>query len=369
MFIFHSIITFISCNIILIIYASGIEIKDALVHPIVILVYLFSKIVLYFADMEHSKPLAVLEKISWWQHRCPTGITFWSVKISKLVVIIFMGYFLLVTMPPFIHYTYTHTTSVYREVVSKHTCEQTRIQQPFSKVVHQTWKSKTLPKEWQRYRNNCQKMNPDFEFHIWTDKEVEAFLQDNYPWFVPTYKTYPYKIQKFDSVRYFILNHYGGIYMDLDINCKIPFQDIFNNISYDIDVILAATNPIGVTNNFMVSKPNQPFMKMLTHDLVDANHMYVTPHWTVMMSAGPLFVFRSLEKYPCQSHVHVLTVEQHQQYFFHIQAATWHSWDGPMMVFVDNYHRCVIAFFVIVLIVLALHILRQCLLCIKRLWW
>ena len=37
-----------------------------------------------------------------------------------------------------------------------------------------------------------------------------------YPWFLETYDGYPYPIQRADSIRYFVLHHFGGIYIDLD---------------------------------------------------------------------------------------------------------------------------------------------------------
>jgi inositol phosphorylceramide mannosyltransferase catalytic subunit len=40
-----------------------------------------------------------------------------------------------------------------------------------------------------------------------------------YPWFLETYDSYLYAIQRADSLRYFLLAHYGGIYLDLDDVC------------------------------------------------------------------------------------------------------------------------------------------------------
>jgi mannosyltransferase OCH1-like enzyme len=42
------------------------------------------------------------------------------------------------------------------------------------------------------------------------------FIAKEYPWFLSTYDGYAFPIQRVDTVRYFILRHYGGIYLDLD---------------------------------------------------------------------------------------------------------------------------------------------------------
>lgn len=42
------------------------------------------------------------------------------------------------------------------------------------------------------------------------------FIEVYYPDFLGTYDGYAYPVQRVDSVKYFILRHYGGIYIDLD---------------------------------------------------------------------------------------------------------------------------------------------------------
>jgi mannosyltransferase OCH1-like enzyme len=37
-----------------------------------------------------------------------------------------------------------------------------------------------------------------------------------YPWFLETFDGYVYPIQRADAIRYFVLHHFGGIYIDLD---------------------------------------------------------------------------------------------------------------------------------------------------------
>jgi mannosyltransferase OCH1-like enzyme len=46
-----------------------------------------------------------------------------------------------------------------------------------------------------------------------------------YPWFLETWDNYRFPIQRADSIRYFILAHHGGIYVDLD-NVSRP-RDFF----------------------------------------------------------------------------------------------------------------------------------------------
>ena len=163
-----------------------------------------------------------------------------------------------------------------------------RSQDKFPRIIHQQWKSKEIPEKWLYATNKCKELNPTYNYTLWTDDAILRFLETYYPWFVPTFKSYPYKIQRIDSVRYFILYHYGGVYIDMDIECRKSFDYIIKNASSKADVILGATAPLGITNNFMMSKKGHSFFEFMTADLLNTNGWYYTPHWTVMMSSGPL---------------------------------------------------------------------------------
>ena len=58
------------------------------------------------------------------------------------------------------------------------------------------------------------------EYMLWTDAGSREFIATNYPWFLSAFDGYPYPIQRADAIRYFVLHHYGGIYMDLDVGCQ-----------------------------------------------------------------------------------------------------------------------------------------------------
>jgi hypothetical protein len=51
---------------------------------------------------------------------------------------------------------------------------------------------------------------------LWTEQTSREFIEKNYVWFLKTYDEYPFPVQRTDTVRYFLLRHYGGIYLDLD---------------------------------------------------------------------------------------------------------------------------------------------------------
>jgi mannosyltransferase OCH1-like enzyme len=51
---------------------------------------------------------------------------------------------------------------------------------------------------------------------LWTDSTSLEFIASHYPWFLKTYKGYKLPVQRVDSLKYFLMLKFGGIYIDMD---------------------------------------------------------------------------------------------------------------------------------------------------------
>jgi len=90
------------------------------------------------------------------------------------------------------------------------------------KKIHQIWLGGELPEKYIRLQNTWKEIHPDWEYKLWTDKDVVDFD------FI-TNKEIFNKIKnlgsKSDIFRYEILYKYGGIYADTDFECVKSFDD------------------------------------------------------------------------------------------------------------------------------------------------
>ena len=193
--------------------------------------------------------------------------------------------------------------------------------QMIPKIVHQTWKTDTIPEKWARPYARCRNVLSGYEFKLWTDRKAREFIADNYPDSLKNFDSYPYTIQKVDALRYFILYHYGGIYMDLDVGCLKPLDSLLSN-----DAIIPKTIPIGYSNDVLFASQRHPFYKQLIHALPYWNHYYLTPYPTIFFSTGPMFLTLQYFLYASTpgNTITVLPVEQYSgndtvSYFNHYQ--------------------------------------------------
>jgi mannosyltransferase OCH1-like enzyme len=153
------------------------------------------------------------------------------------------------------------------------------------RIIHQTYKSADIPSSWIETSESCKRMNPSYAHYFWTDNTTRDFIQRNYAWFLPTYDSYPYPIQRADAMRYLILQHFGGIYIDMDVGCRRCLDPLLNS-----SIWFPKTRPFGVSNDVMASIPGHPLMMKLALDLQDRGASFLPPYLAIFWTTGPMYV-------------------------------------------------------------------------------
>src|SRR5882757_9673989 len=107
--------------------------------------------------------------------------------------------------------------------------------------IIQTAKSRDLPLMAQAAAANLKCLNPDFEYRLFDDADVSAFVQGEFPQYLKVFQSFPYRIQKYDFFRYLAVFHLGGFYFDTDVflargleelrvhSCVFPFEELTIN--------------------------------------------------------------------------------------------------------------------------------------------
>ncbi|KAL4076086.1 glycosyltransferase family 32 protein [Scleroderma citrinum] len=231
------------------------------------------------------------------------------------------------------------------------------------RILHQTWKSETLPPRWKGVSQACRDMMPDYEYMLWTDASSREFIADHYPWFLDTFDNYKFTIQRADAIRYFVLHHYGGIYLDLDIGCLRPLDPL---LVYP--VILPKTIPVGISNDLMFAQQGHPFLAQTIHNLVTFDHDWVLNYPTVMFSTGPMFLSMQYSLYTSSHPVtpgepgdirilprslygkNAKEGEAPHSFFSHFYGSSWHADDAAFIGFLGHWGKALLWIGLLVLI-------------------
>jgi len=199
-----------------------------------------------------------------------------------------------------------------------------------------TWKTLEVPTRWKRSSESWLSKNENFVYCYWTDTDLEDFVSDEYPWLLSTYLAYPYVIQRCDMARYLLLYRYGGTYVDMDIVCRTPLSAIFLDAPLDAGLIVASTEPYGVSQEFMmVRRPRDPVIRSVISGLrrAAASWWYPPlPYAAVMFRTGPVYFTRRIYCNGNNAGVYVMPPSKYYgSYVLHVPGSSWHQWDGQLI--------------------------------------
>lgn len=183
---------------------------------------------------------------------------------------------------------------------------------------------------------------------MWTDKKARDFISSEYPWFLETWDDYAFPIQHADSIRYFILHHYGGIYLDMDTVCKSAFP--VNQLESDDamhQALFKATSPTGITNDFMITSARHPvyaaaIAKLPVFHRITRLWAKLEPYCAIMASAGPFFFTLVVKDYLLEQSslpspiIQVIKPSGLYPFITDLESSTWHRSDTQILMWLGE---------------------------------
>lgn len=155
------------------------------------------------------------------------------------------------------------------------------------KLVMQTWKTKTIPKEWQEGYESVNNTMPAYKHVLMTDEDNLLFVEKYFPDFLTTFKSYKYGIQRADAIRYMWLYIHGGIYLDLDYKVLKSLEPLVADCEITIGEDRRGSF-FPYANMLMASVPKHPFW-LECIDLMKkrSKNNYIIRSVDVLMKTGP----------------------------------------------------------------------------------
>ena len=160
------------------------------------------------------------------------------------------------------------------------------------KIIHQQWRSSTVQNDpdnqharfgdWHQAWLRLYPESQGYRHMLWTDDAMLEHIETYYSWFLPVYQAYDDHIKRIDAARYFILDHYGGLYADMDYE---PLQNFWPYLApHRVSLIQSPYNSHieHLQNSLMASPPHHPFWNATFQALQQRAH-----YPQVLSSTGP----------------------------------------------------------------------------------
>ena len=95
------------------------------------------------------------------------------------------------------------------------------------RVIHQTYRSEAeLPPAAARLMLTWRARNPTWRVRFWDDADCLAFVEAEFPRWARAYRALPKDVERSDFFRYLVVLRYGGVYADVDTECRVPLDEL-----------------------------------------------------------------------------------------------------------------------------------------------
>ena len=183
------------------------------------------------------------------------------------------------------------------------------------KFIFQIWisnENKPVPEKYNNFIKSVREFNDDFKYKLYSKKDCEDFLKNEYPNYYKTYQKLPLLIQKIDFVRYVIAYHYGGFYLDLDIDVHKNFNPlrIYKNVfgrdsrikNYTKENFFNNSNLEYLLSNYAFGcETKSKLMKNIIDNISDNINKIIkekdNSNIYVYKTTGPIYITQIYEKY------------------------------------------------------------------------
>jgi mannosyltransferase OCH1-like enzyme len=136
------------------------------------------------------------------------------------------------------------------------------------KNIYQSWYTTSLHPIVQKQINNIKEMNPDYFHKIYTDDEINSFVNDNFPGEIADcYNKINIIVSKVDFWRYLILYKLGGVYLDMDSSINIPLSELIKDD--DNAIITAEKNENMFVQWALIFNKEHPILKKTIELIVE----------------------------------------------------------------------------------------------------
>jgi mannosyltransferase OCH1-like enzyme len=167
------------------------------------------------------------------------------------------------------------------------------------RIIHQIWiqGAHALPPRYREMTATWARCNPGWTHRLWDEDALRALLESDGWWRI--YIAQPEPMARADVARYALLQRFGGVYADVDTECRRSIEPMLAKSSARLHVTLyshprpSRTRYSDATNSFLASTPAHP----LWNDVRERLQMLHDPRILLVMRTGPAMLSPLIEQH------------------------------------------------------------------------
>jgi hypothetical protein len=192
------------------------------------------------------------------------------------------------------------------------------------RILHFIWIGPDpLPADQKPWIESWRRHHPDWEYRLWTEENLPE--DPIRPEILERLRA---PVERADILRLEILYRYGGVYLDTDLECMRPLEDVLR----DEEFVGVCVKPGRITNTFIASVPGHPLLERALREVRPMEVYWTNTSERLKEVAGPLLLERLVAEHPHDVKLLEPPVffpstpeERERAVAVHHMARTWHN--------------------------------------------
>lgn len=200
------------------------------------------------------------------------------------------------------------------KVIARNIDEVLNIQR-IPKIIHQIGRGDHDSCEELSQCSSLKKLHPGYEYKFWTEDGLLKFIEREYPEILFFYTQLPYAIQRSHLARLLVLSHFGGIYIDHNMNIQKPLDQLLASrcfLVYDKAGVDFKDVPM-ISNALIGSEPRSKYISCCIDSIIEyVRTGNITENQYIVESTGALLISKVMCKFTLDASVMVYPWEYFQ---------------------------------------------------------
>jgi mannosyltransferase OCH1-like enzyme len=158
------------------------------------------------------------------------------------------------------------------------------------RTIHQIWIGPDpLPEDHGPWIESWKRHHPSWEHRLWTEEDLPE--DPIRPEILERLRA---PVERADILRLEILYRHGGVYLDADLECLRPLDDVLG----DEDFVGVCHKPGRITNTAIAAVPKHPLLKRALREVRPMKTYWTSASERLKEVAGPLLLERLIVDFP-----------------------------------------------------------------------
>lgn len=169
------------------------------------------------------------------------------------------------------------------------------------KIIHQI--QAEMPPQFSAFYSNLSQSwvekHPEWQYKLWSLSDIKELIRCEFPHFIAFCGNNMNNELLLEISRYFILYHEGGIFVDSDIECIEPFDDIIKDKQCCFSYVSQLSSKKIISDSVVISKREHSFLRFIIERL--RNNV------NCLAEEGRSFLNKTYSLYDCKDEVEIIS--------------------------------------------------------------